>query len=52
MARIDAASVARAVGRLREARDAEPERLEPHGALVDDFPNGYDPDQTPAERDA
>lgn len=52
MTRIDAASVARAVGRLRDALADDPERFEPLGTLVDDFPDGYDPDQTSAERDA
>lgn len=49
-ARIDSASVARAVARLGDALAADPERLAPLAFLLDDFPEGYDPDQTPEER--
>ena len=50
-ARVSAESIARAVRRLRQ-----PEVSEDYGdvlaLIADTFPDGYDPDQTPAERDA
>ena len=51
-ARIDAEAVARAVSRLGAALADDPERFEPLELVLADFPEGYDPDETPAERDA
>ena len=51
MARLDAAVIARAVGRLRDAAQADPDRFEPLTLVLEDYPDGYDPDETPAERD-
>jgi len=49
-ARIDSGLVARVARRLREASDriAGGDRLR---LVLDDLPEGYDPDKTPEERD-
>ena len=51
MARVDAESVARAVARLAQAYDADPDGLAPLAVLLDPGPGeGYDPDERPEDR--
>lgn len=53
MARLDAAAIARAVGRLQAAVDEDPERFAPLELVLEDWPGeGYDPDETPEARRA
>ena len=52
MVRLDAAAIARAVGRLQAAVDDDPDRFAPLALVLEDWPGeGYDPEQTPEERD-
>lgn len=52
MTRLDIASIARAVERLRDATEAEPERFAPLGLILEDWPGDrYDPDQHPQDRE-
>lgn len=52
MTRLDAAAIARSVGRLRDAAEADPERFAPLGLVLDDWPEDYDPYETPEARRA
>lgn len=52
MTRLDSAAIARSVGRLQQAHDGDPERFAALDLVLEDWPEGYDPDETPEDRDA